>query len=954
MPMAGVTVAVKGISHTAISDMDGNYTIEAGPADTLIFSYIGFTTVSVPVNGRTHINISLKEDATALKEVTVNAGYYSVKDSERTGSIARIGTKEIEKQPVTNFLATMQGRMAGVNIIQNSGIPGAGFEIQIRGQNSLRLGGNSPMYIIDGIPYASDAIGSAITSPMLQNPTSPLNSINPSDIESIEILKDADATAIYGSRGANGVVLVTTKKGKKGGTRFTATASGGIGKVTRFRKLMDTEQYLAMRREAFANDGFTEYPESAYDVNGTWSQSRYTDWQKELFGGTASFSNYQASLSGGSENTQFLVSGNFSRETTVFPGDFKYDRAGVHSNITHESEDKKFRMVFSGSYAFRDNNQPAADLAREAITIAPNAPALYDAEGNLNWENNTFNNPLRQLETSATALTYDLFANTTLGYKLPYGFEVRSGLGFTDLRHREQNAQPSTVYPPAYGLGSESSLLFTTTTNRQSWIIEPQLNWNSTWGKTKLEALAGGTFQQVKGDGLTQMAFGFPSNALIYNPASASLFQVLSSTESVYRYQAFYGRINANYGKRYIVNLTARRDGSSRFGTANRFAWFGAVGAAWLFSDEALLKDNAILSFGKLRASYGTSGNDQIGDYQYLDTYSSGGSYQGITGLRPTRLFNPNFGWETNRKLEVALETGFLNDRIFTTIAWYRNRSSSQLVGIPLPGTTGFTSLQANLDAEVQNSGIEIDLRTVNIKSGQFSWTTNLNVTFARNKLLSFPGLESSPYKEQFVIGEPIGIIKAYHYTGLNPQTGVYQFEDVNGDGTITSPEDKKHTIDLSPEYYGGLRNQFTYGALQLDFLFQFVRQKNYNEIFGSGAPGTMVNQPAAAGQHWQNAGDTGPYQAYTSGSNGELSNAHNLYTESDAAVSDASFIRLKNIALSFDVPSQWTRNIKCRLSLQAQNLLTITSFRGADPEFSSPGFLPPLRMLTTSLQLTF
>jgi TonB-linked SusC/RagA family outer membrane protein len=956
-PLPGVTISIKGKATTGtISDFDGKYTLTASPRDILIFTYIGFKTLTIPVDGRSVLNIQMQEDATALQEVKINAGYYSVKESERTGSIARITVKDVETQPVTNVLAAMQGRMAGVNITQTTGVPGGGFEIEIRGRNSLRADGNRPLYIIDGIPYASDPIGSSFTSSTTPQHTSPLNSINPGDIQSIEILKDADATAIYGSRGANGVVLITTKRGKEGKTRFTTNYSSGLGQVTRFLKLMNTQQYLQMRKEAYANDGITDYPQDAYDVNGTWDQNHYTDWQKEFIGGTASFTTLQSSLSGGSEQTQFMLSGNYSKETTVFPGDFKYNKANVHLNVNHQSDNKKFKIDFTGGYTIQDNLLPPVDFTMEAIKLAPNAPALYDTTGSLNWENNTFANPIASLAGKFDSNTYDLIANSLLSYQLIKGLVIKSSFGFSDLRHEETRTLPSTMFNPSYGIGSEASQITKNITNRQSWIIEPQLHFDYQFGNLKTDILAGATFQQQTGNQIVNLGYGFASNSLINDPGAAYHSSIRSSNQSVYKYQAFFGRLNLKWQERYIINLTGRRDGSSRFGTGKQFAIFGAIGAAWIFGNEKIIKDNiSFLSFGKLRTSYGTTGNDQIGDYEYLDTYSTSGShYQGINGLSPTRLFNPDFGWETNKKLEVALETGFLNDRIFTTIGWYRNRSSSQLVGIPLPATTGFTQVQANLNATVENTGLEISLRTMNIKTTKFSWVTNLNFTQARNKLLSFPDLEGSPYKYQFEIGKPLNITKVYHYLGLNPQTGIYQFEDVNGDGIISSGADKKYTVDLNPKYYGGLQNQFQYGPVQLDFLFQFVKQLNFNQTFRSMMPGRMLNQPIAATERWQNSGDSGPYQLYSSGNNYTIQVANTRHAQSNDGISDASYIRLKNISLSFDLPERWTKKIKCRISLQGQNMLTITSYKGADPEFKTASFLPPLRTYTTSLQLTF
>lgn len=956
-PLPGVTISIKGKATSGtISDFNGQYKLAASPKDILIFTYIGFKTLTIPVDGRSVLNIQMQEDATALQEVKINAGYYSVKESERTGSIARITVKDVENQPVTNVLAAMQGRMAGVNITQTTGVPGGGFEIEIRGRNSLRADGNRPLYIIDGIPYASDPIGSSFTSSTTPQHTSPLNSINPGDIQSIEVLKDADATAIYGSRGANGVVLITTKRGKQGKTRFTTNYSSGLGQVTRFLKLMNTQQYLQMRKEAYANDGIMDYPQDAYDINGTWDQNRYTDWQKELIGGSASFTTLQSSLSGGSEQTQFMFSGNYSKETTVFPGDFKYNKANVHLNVNHQSDNKKFKIDFTGGYTIQDNLLPPVDFTMEAIKLAPNAPALYDTTGSLNWENNTFANPIASLAGKFDSNTYDLIANSLLSYQLIKGLVIKSSFGFSDLRHEETRTLPSTMFNPSYGIGSEASQITKNITNRQSWIIEPQLHFDYQFGNLKTDILAGATFQQQTGNQIVNLGYGFASNSLINDPGAAYHSSIRSSNQSVYKYQAFFGRLNLKWQERYIINLTGRRDGSSRFGTGKQFAVFGATGSAWLFGNEKIIKDNmSFLSFGKLRTSYGTTGNDQIGDYEYLDTYSTSGShYQGINGLSPTRLFNPDFGWETNKKLEVALETGFLNDRIFTTIGWYRNRSSSQLVGIPLPATTGFTQVQANLNATVENTGLEISLRTMNIKTTKFSWVTNLNFTQARNKLLSFPDLEGSPYKYQFEIGKPLNITKVYHYLGLNPQTGIYQFEDVNGDGIISSGADKKYTVDLNPKYYGGLQNQFQYGPVQLDFLFQFVKQLNFNQTFRSMMPGRMLNQPIAATERWQNSGDSGPYQLYSSGNNYTIQVANTRHAQSNDGISDASYIRLKNISLSFDLPERWTKKIKCRLSLQGQNMLTITSYKGADPEFKTASFLPPLRTYTTSLQLTF
>jgi len=950
--LPGVSIIVQGKTTGTVSNLNGFYTIEVTVKDTLIFSYLGYKTKVVQVNGRSQINVQLQEDLTTLQEVHINAGYYAVKESERTGSISKITSSAIEKQPVSDALATMQGRMAGVNITQTTGVPGGGFDIQIRGQNSLRANGNSPLYIINGVPYASDPIGTGINSAVLPTQPSPLNSINPDQIESIEVLKDADATAIYGSRGANGVVLITTKKGAAGTLKFTSNFSQGMGRVTRFMDLLKTPEYIAMRKEAYANDGISTIPSYAYDVNGTWDQNRYTNWQKELLGGTADVTNVQSSLSGGSAQTQFLLSGSYNKQTTVFLGDFAYKKGNVYLNVNHESENRKFKTNVSLGYTVQNNNQPRVDMMREAVSIAPNAPALYMEDGTLNWEDNTFNNPLRNLEGTYEAKTNDMIANINLSYQFTDDLQLKSSIGYSTLSNKETTANPSTRYNPAWGLGSEYSSLIASRSDRESWIFEPQLNWDKTIGKGKLKTLVGATYQSQKGNQLVQYASGFTSNSLIYNLASASNVYTLVSEETEYKYQAFFGRINYNWQEKYMVNLTGRRDGSSRFGSGKQFANFGAVGVAWLFSKERFLENNTILSFGKLRASYGITGNDQIGDYQYLDAYASSGvNYDGAIGLQPTRLFNPEFGWETNKKLEVALETSFLNERIFLTAAWYNNRSSNQLTGISLPGTTGFSSIQSNLDAVVQNRGVEFTLRTVNLKNNDFSWISNFNITISRNKLIKFPDLESSTYANQYVIGQPLNIQKVYHYTGVDPQTGVYTFEDVNGDGIISGIEDKTTLRDFNPKYFGGFQNQLKYKNWQLDFLFQFVKQINYNSTLFFGVLGSQSNQPTAVLNHWQQAGDIAPYPIYTDGNNSAAVDAYYKYFESDGAISDASFVRLKNISLSYNIP---LKDIQCMVFFEGQNVLTFTKYDGADPEFKSAGYLPPLRILSAGVKFSF
>jgi TonB-linked SusC/RagA family outer membrane protein len=955
--MPGVNIIVKdNPSVGTITSDKGEYTLQrVAPDAVLIFSFIGFKTQYIPVEGRTRIDVKLEEDITSFPEIVVYAGYYSVKEKERTGSISKIAAKEIENRPVSNVLSAVQGQMAGVNITQGSGLPGGGYKIQIRGTNSLRSEGNYPMYIIDGVPVSAEKPSSLSGITFPDGEINPLNAINPNDIESIEVLKDADATAIYGSRGANGVILITTRKGKgTDKTRLSVNTSYGISNVAGKMNLMNTEQYLGMRRQAYANDEITSYPANAYDVNGTWDQTRYTDWQKELIGNTATNKNVQVSLSGGSENTSFLLSGSHNEQTTVYSKNFKYTTNNLSGNLTHHSVDNRFTLNASGLFSAQSNNLVQNDITSQVLRLIPDAPALYAEDGSLNWENNTFNNPVAAYECTYSYKSKILGTDINLQYELfpAFNLKLNGGLNYVNLEDMLLN--PSTMYNPSFGITPASSLGYKGENQRFSYLFEPQLNFIRKFGDHRLDILVGSSYQQSLSTSLSVLGYGFESNALITNLSAASTVMIDRDLATEYRYAAFFGRINYQYKGRYIINLTGRRDGSSRFGPDNRFASFGAIGAAWMFSQESFLKESKILSFGKLRASYGLTGSDLIGDYQYLDTYTvSSTLYGGSTSLYPSRLFNPYFSWEKTTKIEIAIELGFLQDRLHFNAAWYRNRSGNQLVGIQLPATTGFSRVQSNLPAIVENTGLELELNATPVDKGQFRWNSSFNISFPRNKLVEFPGLEGSSYANTYVVGCPVSIVKVYNYEGINPETGLYTFTDYNSDGKISSPQDNLVIKETGVKYFGGWSNRLSYKQWEFSFLLQFVNQtlKNFNSMMSN--PGSMNNQPVEVLDVWSEANPGGKYMPYTSGINTQKNKLSGYFRNSTSAVGDASFIRLKNIQMSYSLPVKgFAQDLK--LFVQGQNLLTLTGYFGLDPEFVSSGFLPPLKTWSFGIQVNF
>ncbi len=951
-PLSGATITVKETSKSTVTDAKGIFSIQAGEGQTLMISRAGYDSREILVGSDKNPSIQLELSlASLLNTLIVNKGYYTTTQKLNTGNVSTIQAAEIEQQPVANPLAALEGRAPGVVVTQTNGLPGTGFSVRIRGQNSI-FSGNGPLFLIDGVPFTNTSLSlGAASANGLQ---SPFNSIDPGDIESIEILKDADATAIYGSRGANGVVLISTKKGKIGKTKLDINVYTGSGKPTRTMDLLNTQQYIDMRREAFTNDNITPDLSSAPDLVA-WQTSRYTDWKKLLIGGTAMTTDARAALSGGDAQTQFLMSSAIHRETTVFPGQLGDIRGAFHFNTTHSSLDNKFKASLTGSYSADRNNLTGQDLTA-SITTSPNAPAPYDPTGALNWSEGggTYSNPFAYLLQKSTAKTDYLMSNLVLRYELLPGLNLKANLGFNSMQLQQVFIYPGASLNPAIDFSGFAEY---SSSRLDGWIVEPQAEYQNTWGKGKLEVLAGTSFQQEARNGSISFASNFNSDALLYSPSAAGEILV-TSTNTLYRYQAVFGRANYNWADKYLLNLTGRRDGSSRFGPDRQFANFGAIGAAWIFTKEAWIKRLLpSLTYGKLRGSTGITGNDQIGDYQYLNTYSPFAyQYQGLAGIVPTQLYNPDYGWETNRKSELGLELGALHDRIVATVSYYHNRSSNQLVNSPLPIQTGFSGIIRNSPATVQNTGWEYQLNTAIVKGKSFTWDASFNLTIARNKLLSLPDLASSGYGGKYVIGQPLTIVTLIHSLGVDPQTGLFQFADKNGHITAAPsfPDDYTVIKDLAPAFYGGYSNRFTYKGLSLTLFVQFVKQQGYNYIYTNATPGNMTNQPTAVLNRWKHPGDIAINQLFTTGISGAIANTY--YNASDAAVSDASYIRLKNAELSYSLPVKWSGRIRTeliRFYLQGQNLLTLTKYKGADPEVTSTAILPPLKIVAAGVQLT-
>ena len=954
----GATIALQGSLIAVASDDKGEWNIAyEGNFTTIVISSIGYATKEFYIGGKNYFSVVLNRVINKLDE-TIIIAYGKTTQRLNTGSVGKVTSVEISKQPVSNALAALEGRIPGLIVNQTTGVSGGKFKVEIRGRNSIAQG-SEPLFIIDGVLIASNnnninQLTSAL-SPFTGMGLSPLNGLNPSDIESIEILKDADATAIYGSRGANGVILITTKKGKNGKTNVSVNIYSGFSKVSRTMDMMNTEEYVQMRKEAFTNDQASPTISDAPDLM-VWDTARYTDLKEILIGGKAYTTDAQVSLSGGSATTQFLMGAGYHYESSIFSKELTDKRGSVHLSLHNNSTNQKFNAHLIASYSYDDNQITSKDLT-SYLTLSPNLPSLYKSNGDLNWEEGgvAFTNPLGDLLKKYTAKTDNLLSNVQLSYQIVPGLSVKTSFGYNTIWVDETSTVPKVSQNPQ--LSPTGTAVFGN--NRySSWSIEPQAEYQRNIAKGKLSVLIGGSWQQIVNKRSTIQGTGYTNDALLGSINGASVVTVTDGY-SQYRYEAFFGRINYNWKDKYILNLTGRRDGSSRFGANKQFANFGAAGAAWVFSNENLIKKGlSFLSFGKLRASYGTTGNDQIGDYQFLDSWSpTSNRYQG-TSLVPTRLFNGDYSWEINKKLEGSIELGFLKDKVLLTGTFFQNKSGNQLVNYSLPAQTGFQNITRNFPAVVENRGWEFVLATKNVSKKNFKWTSSVNLTIPKNELVSFPGLQSSSYASNYVEGKSLNIVYGYHLLGVDPAAGIYQFEDVDKNGSI-SLKDYVPSYNLDPKFYGGLDNIFNYKNWELSVFFEFRKQTgfNYNNYpINDFAPGMMFNLPVIMVDRWQKPGDNNSIQQFTQTYTPAFDAQYN-FSISDGRFSDASYLRLKNLYLSYNLSEQIKKKIHltgCRIYVAGQNLFTMTNYEGSDPETQNLFVLPPLKTLTAGIQLTF
>ncbi|MGZ3814325.1 MAG: SusC/RagA family TonB-linked outer membrane protein [Mucilaginibacter sp.] len=989
----GVTVSEKGKNNFTISNGKGEFKLKLTSSAAIIrFTATGAEPLELTYNGQTAIEVTLKTKTNTLDEVHVIA-YGTSTQRNTVGSITRVSGRDLSEQPVTNPLAALEGRVPGMTVVQTSGVPGASVNLQIRGQNTINPGFQNngvapldqPLIIVDGVPFAPQNTNinqfPSLAAPGLgpynnsYGGISPFNGLNIADIESIEVLRDADATAIYGSRGGNGVILITTKKGRIGKATLNVSLNEGESVVGHTTPMMNKRQYLQMRQQAFANDGLVPNntpfdPAYAPDLT-VFDTTRYTDWKKYFFGNTAHNLNLNASISGGNTNDQFRIGSGFNRDTYIFPGDFSDNRATLSTSIHHSSENKRFTLDFTANYSYEKNNSSGDAAVLTAYTLSPDYPALLDQQGNLLWDykgvpldgTTAQSNPLAYLKELYSVENISLNSNLLLSYNIVKGLFFRTSLGYSTYNSKEFYGDPLAAQNPEFGPQSSSRF---GNNDFMTWLIEPQLEYKASIKKFGFDFLLGNTLEKKSSAASEVDGIGYSNDNLIRS-ISGSISQYATDQFSDYKYIAFFGRLNVKFDDKYIINITGNRDGSSRFGPEKQFGNFGSVGAGWLFNQERLIRNTLpFLSYGKLRGSYGTIGNDQAANYQFLPRWApTAYGYNGITGYVPQNLYNPDFTWASTKKLEFGLELGFLKDRILFSSTWYRSRTGDQLINYKLPAQTGFNAVLENENALIQNTGFEFVLQASIIKSKTFSWNSSFNMTVPENKILSFPGLANSSYSTTYQIGKPVTEIYGFKYAGVNPADGYFQFYGANGQPTenpvVSQGGSFNDYVPVSkgyPDFYGGWQNSFNFKNIRLDIFLQYAKQTgaNYLGQIYNYLPGEQYNQPAALLGAWKTPGQTSPYQVLSS-QEGQAANSAVSFTESSGAYSDASYIRFKSISLSYSLPVTVLKKLSLqslRIYIAAQNLFTITGYKGNDPETQNFYGVPPLKTISCGIQTNF
>lgn len=989
--LPGVSVVIKGTSNGTITDLNGQFTLpNVKSSDVLVFSFIGYKTQEITVGNQKSLSVKMEEDTQTLDEVVV-VGYQEVRKGDLTGSVAKANMKDLLSAPVASFDQALGGRIAGVNVSSGEGMPGSTMNITIRGNNSLTQD-NTPLYIIDGFPVEDPAQAAAL---------------NPNDIESTNILKDASATAIYGSRGANGVVVITTKQGKIGKPQISYDGSFGISQVTKTLDMMSGYEFVKLQNEIEPTRTAERY---FMDYNGKqWTLDDYrnvpeADWQDAIFR-TAWSHNHNLRLTGGTEGVRYNASLSYYNQDGILL-ETGYERLQARMNTTVKHEKLTMNLNANFSRSIQNGSSPSSSsfsgMNNLFYSVWGYRPVAYPNgslddlrnelidPGTADDANDYRFNPILDLEnTYRKNYTNNLQLNGYVQYEFLPGLKLKVTGGWTyDNRHNDIFNNSKTRYGgPRSTMGVNAEVR---RSERLTWLNENLLTYQKNWkNRHSLSAMLGTTLQNSDYEFYAYSTRDIPNESLGMAGMSQGTINTTDSSKSSWAMFSYFGNANYNYKSKYYATFSFRADGSSKFSKKNRYGYFPSASLAWSFTEESFMEQyKKWLSSGKLRLSWGLTGNNRIGEYDryaLLDMIRSHRETANIpntvypfdnviesVGVAPISLPNEDLKWETTEQWNLGLDLGFFNERIGFTMDIYRKTTRDLLLNATLPYTSGYVTAMKNI-GKVRNQGIELTLNTVNIDKKDFKWSTNFNIAFNKNEVLELTEgqtalLSTAQFDQNYnsqpnyiaKVGYPMGMMYGYIYEGTykyddfdksgntytlkgdvphysseaNTQPGMPKYKDLNGDGIING-DDRTMIGRGTPIHTGGFTNNFEYKGFDLNFFFQWSYGNdviNANRLFFESGfqKKRELNQFASYANRWTPENPNSDIPAATN-------SASNLVISS-RIVEDASFLRLKSVTLGYNIPQTFLSKYKisnARVYVAAQNLWTWTGYSGYDPEVS-------------------
>jgi len=990
LPLPGASVVVKGTTVGVATDLDGKFSLNVPDgSNVLVFSFTGFVDQEVNLGNRSQFVVELKPDIASLGEVIVT-GYGTQQKREVTGAISSVKGELIANLPMQSFDRALQGRAAGVQVRSANGLPGGAVNIRIRGVGSINAG-NEPLFIIDGVQLNNQSNANFTQS-------NPLAFLNPNDIESMEILKDAASAAIYGSQAANGVVIITTKRGKQGKARFEFNAFGGSTEPMKYLDVLGGDEWYQSRKLANLNSGAVERTAAFNALNSMLHPNQRPtdfatltleqldafgnglptyDWQDEVMG-TGKLQNYELSVSGGDDKTTFFLSGSYNYQESSFkPVDF--ERGTVRLALTHQANSRLNIETSLNLSTFQQNIPFAVDgafLGNPAFSSSAVLPhnAIYNEDGTFNTflggvlgQNvvlvNAYNTGLQRTNTVVGNIVANYKILDNLVFRSLYGLDYRllQGESFRDPRTPDGAG--------VLGRASEQSDW------RTRFITTQTLNWNKTFGNVhNVSGIFGLEYVSETRQGLSGAGIGFPTFQF-------RTIQSAATPESVSGFWTGYKRAGAfisgsyDYKKKYLATVTARYDGSSRFGANNQYGLFPSIRVGWNIVEESFLKNSEAVSDLKLRASYGKTGNDQINNFAARGLYGGGGNYAGQAGIRPTSLANLNLGWESNVTFNLGLDYGFFGNRITGALDVFDRRTKDLLLDQPILWTNGFGSIANNV-GELQNKGIEFEVSTINIDRGGFRWNSSFNFTYIQNQIVSlFDGLQFLPANPGLAVGQPVGnpandgfaapgSFFLADYVGVNPATGRPMWNDINGNITyLPLAADRQYQGSNLATTFGGLNNTVSYKGFEVTAFFTYeygavVQDGQYNFLRENGTRLSLNGLSVVNDRKWTTPGQiTDIPRDLTINAGNE---ARGVGRNSGSAnLLKADFIRLAQLTIAYSFSPTLVRNLgltRARIYAQGLNLWTYADYPGYDPEFvgAGTGQIPLTKNYTIGVQIGF